>query len=223
MTPELIDSVNQDRSPLKAGTRRMCARCGLPKPRDQFKIYRHRLTGNLLFDSHCKACSKDRRRYQKRRAAEKKRQDEFRAAVARMRGESIKAPHVSELWAEMVGEWGGLTKFVREYKAQVDAAIVKGAGTKTVLDAFKSITQLSVHSSNLRGTAPDMANLTDEDIENQLRVMTMRVLKQTPKMLEDMIESGSISVPSITPNPEYADPLDAPAVDQPEVPSAPTV
>jgi hypothetical protein len=212
LTPELIAATRIEPE-RRHGSRRICSRCGEPRDKAEFRILRHRLTGRMYFESCCKPCSKEKQKYRRRRRLEKAKQLQFREAVMRLKECGIKAPHVSEVWGELVNTYGGLQQFVTQYKAQIDAAVLRGAGSKVVLDAFKALTHLSVHSSNLQKDATDVALLTDADIENQLKMMTMRVIKTEPQMLRDMIASGDVTLPpEFTLNPDYADPHASPEV-----------
>lgn len=219
VTPQLIDKIKVEPE-LRYGSRRICIECGEPRDKAEFKVRRHPRSGRMFLDPCCRPCRKMRTREKARRRVAREKQIQFRDAIQRLRGQSIKAPHVSEVWAELVTTWGGLTKFVQEYKAQIDVAIANNPGSKVVLDAFKSIGGLSVHSSALRQSAPDMASMTDAEIEDQIRLQTMRVLKSDPKMLQDMISSGKIDPASLMEavssgttviNPDYADPHSAAA------------
>lgn len=84
--------------------------------------------------------------------------------VAGLRGNEIKAPHISELCDVMVEEFGGLRKFGGFWKEQIECAANEKPGGKAVLDACKAIANLIEVSTQHRGSAPDMADLTDRDI-----------------------------------------------------------
>jgi len=91
-------------------------------------------------------------------------QDLAQKMVNSLRGNEIKAPHISELCDVMIEKLGGLGEFATFYAEQIQFAAEDKPGGKAVLDACRSVTALIELSTKHRGSAPDMADLTDRDI-----------------------------------------------------------
>lgn len=96
--------------------------------------------------------------------------------IAKIRENRIEAPHVTELCAEMIKRFGGLVEFTIQYHRQILAAEAAKPGSKNVLDAYKAVTNLIHLSTQNRRTAPDAAELTDEEIEAEILQLAPRLL-----------------------------------------------
>ncbi len=77
----------------------------------------------------------------------------------------IDSPHISELCERLIKLFGGTNGFASFYFDQVQHAASCDPGGKRVLDACKSITQLITSSTEHRQSAPDVLNMTDQQIE----------------------------------------------------------
>ncbi len=96
--------------------------------------------------------------------------------TAEIRGTSINAPHISEMCEEIIAVHGDLKTFAKRYKQNFDAAESKehGMGSKTVMDNYWRVVQLVAMSTEHRDSAPDVANLSNEDIEAELANMLLK-------------------------------------------------
>lgn len=136
-----------------------CTACGLPGPPSQMKR------------SLCKHClmvsEQDAATLQKRQQTE----TALRGLVSSMRGNRIDVPHISELTAQMIKRFGGLEQMTVEWKSCIDAAIKANAGSKTVLDQFYALAKLVLMSTEHRQSAPDLAGVTEAELESEMRVL----------------------------------------------------
>jgi len=91
----------------------------------------------------------------------------------------INAVHISELNERLIELLGGLDGFARFYVNQIVAAAATRPGGKNVLDACKQICNVVLASTQHRRSAPDVENLTTEDLERELleKVAVLRGLK----------------------------------------------
>lgn len=139
---------NQLPVPVEAG--KICEACG-------------RWRKLRLFDADsdvCIECAEDTAEQR----AEKSLINALKRGVAALRSDAIEAPHISELCEQMVGSFGGLRPFTMFWKNQIDLAAVTKPGSKTVLDSCYAIAKLITLSTEHRQTAPDMGDISDEDL-----------------------------------------------------------
>lgn len=104
---------------------------------------------------------------------------------------TIKAPHISELCEEMIEQFGSLKDMAKAWKQQIDAACANRPGGKTALDAFGALSHLVRESTVLRGSAPDVENLSEEDIEREMTELVGRMLAADNENLLESIERSA--------------------------------
>jgi hypothetical protein len=132
---------------------------------------------NAMPAYRCPPCHAKAERAAEERRVRRKRQD-IEAADKKKRSigffdrlakKKLDAAHISELCEEIVGEFGGLHQFARFFVAQTMAAAARNPGGKVALDACAKVISIIVASTEHRKSAPDVENLTDEDIEKEVR------------------------------------------------------
>lgn len=140
-----------------------CTNCGLPGPPEKMKR------------SLCPNCQIQLGQD----AAAAARREQTEAALKRMvsslRGNSIDVPHISELTSQMIKRFGGLEQMTVEWKHCIDAAIKANPGGKTVLDQFYALAKLTLMSTEHRQSAPDMANVSDADLDAEVRALVEEI------------------------------------------------
>ena len=162
---------------------KLCQTCGVVKETTEFR----------KDDIHCKECRKSKDRDNRLAKKEKDRRTAFATLVSGIRGNRIEVPHTSEVAAEMMRLYGGLGQFCNEWKQDIDAMRVERPGSKSVIDSKMAIVKLIVESTNQRDSAPDLAGMTDEELEKELTGMITILLVKNPKLLKDMMsDTGSI-------------------------------
>ena len=162
------------------GSKKVCHYCGEPKAEEEMPKQ-----GNK-----CKACQKAERRERSLETSQAARRTAFKALVAGIRGNKINVPHTSELAAEMIRLYGGLEKFCVEWKTDLDALRAEKPGSKAVIDAKASILKLIVDSTNQRDTAPDLASISDVDLEKEFAGLAAVLLQKNPDVLVELLEES---------------------------------
>ena len=165
---------------------KLCQTCGAVKEVTEFRKE----------DIHCKECRKSKDRDTRLAKKEKDRRTAFATLVSGIRGNRIEVPHTSEVAAEMMRLYGGLSQFCSEWKQDIDAMRVDRPGSKSVIDSKMAIVKLIIESTNQRDSAPDLAGMTDEELETELTGMITILLVKNPKLLKDMM-SVEVEKPKI--------------------------
>ena len=171
------------------GTKIPCQHCGkTKKPKDMHPVSRNT----------CLRCNKSRRQDIKTAEAEKNKRTAFKTLVAGIRGNRINVPHTSEVAAEMIRLYGGLGEFCSEWKADLDSLRLEKPGSKAVLDAKAAVLKLVVESTNQRDSAPDLAGLSDDDLEKEFAGLAAVLLKNNTDALVEILEDAGKTVVDIT-------------------------
>ena len=157
---------------LKYGlNRRICIGCAKPKKIAEFR------NGKGGWSRWCPECREEKGELKAAEKHDAQMQQAVKEKIAALTDRKLDAPHITEVCEEMFKRFGGLEGFCTEWKNQIDICISgERAGTKTALDAFKQIMVLVIKSTEMRGSAPDMADLSDEDL--------FRVLAQSGRKLK---------------------------------------
>lgn len=102
------------------------------------------------------------------------------------RRKRIEAPHISELCEVMIAKFGGVETFCKDWHEQIQEAIDKAPGSQKVLDAYGRIANLVEASTKMRLTAPDVFDMSDEELEEEIQFQVVKVMqsKQDTKLLE---------------------------------------
>lgn len=98
------------------------------------------------------------------------------------------APHISQLCESMIALYGGVENFALFWKEQIDEAVERMPGSKTVLDNIYGIVKLVNMSSQHTMVARDIANMSNEELELEIAALMPRVLQ-----IECDDESGPVS------------------------------
>lgn len=160
--------------------RRTCSECGEIK--DEGKFPKRGL--------QCTRCVKDKKDSSDDKRSKADRRTAFRTLVASIRGNKIEVPHTSEVAAEMIRLYGGLGNFCQEWKADLDSLRVEKPGSKMLLDAKSAIVKLVVDSTNQRDSAPDLAGMSDEDLETEFSGLAAMLLRKNPDVMRELLEES---------------------------------
>jgi len=140
---------------------RACAVCRVEKPVGAFPG-----PNSATCDKCARQGSEIRRR---KRAEELLLKVSFDKLVAAARGDNVNAPRISQIGAELIGLFGGVKGYCLTLKEQIDRAIEKNAGSRTVLDALNKVAILVKASSDSMDGAADLSELSDEDLQAHLK------------------------------------------------------
>lgn len=100
-------------------------------------------------------------------AAEKANAADDRKLMRLATRQRINAVHISELNEMIMRRFGSVEQFVDFYYEQTMQAATLNPGGKVALDACHKIVQIVIASTAHRQSAPDVENLSDEDLERE--------------------------------------------------------
>lgn len=129
--------------------------------------------------SICFAC----RKRQDQEASSRKKQQRVEAKIrefgATLRGTNIQLEHLCEFAAAASRYYGGAEGFMRTWIHQIEAA---DPGSARRLASMRDLMQLFKHATEMRETAPDLAGMTDAELDEILR---LKILAATGGSQED--------------------------------------
>jgi hypothetical protein len=164
---------------------RICTRCTSELPKDAF-------AGDSRRCRRCVTAAELEAQGQK----EKRRLDAVFAKVASsLRSKKIEVPHVCEIAAAAVKELGSPDELGKEIARCVKLmGAGDRAGTKTHLDALSVMLRLVEVSTKLRGTAPDVESLTDDEITKELGDLLLRRVADDPSIIAELARAHGIRI-----------------------------
>lgn len=81
----------------------------------------------------------------------------------------VNAPHITEFLDVLIRKIGGTEQFADRYLDNLHAAETAKKGSPLVMKAYEHITKLILYSTQYRSTAPDVAELNDNELAERLR------------------------------------------------------
>lgn len=112
----------------------------------------------------------------------------FKQLAAQICGKKLNVPHVSEVGASILDQFGTLEEFCRRWAEQVELA---PDGSKTKLDGYRAFYQIFHDSTLNRETAPDVADMTPEQMEQELRGLMAQFAAEAGFKVYTEDEAGS--------------------------------
>ncbi len=102
------------------------------------------------------------------------------ADLSKMARQKIESPHISQACEALIQKFGGLEGFTRFYYGQITRAAEENPGSRQVLEACKSVVALIAASTEHRKSAPDVVDLSDDDLEREKAKLILNlVVKDT--------------------------------------------
>lgn len=169
-----------------------CTKCHVEKTLDEFGDLKAGAGGK---QSQCKECLNAKHRESTDLSRRRAVNEVFGQFVTAVRGTKIDVPHISELANEMVKKFRnveGLATFW--YDQLMLAAADEKTSRKVVLDQCYAIAKLVAMSTQNRQTAPDLANMTDDDIDAVIVDAMFKIVPQ-PSQEELLLIEQAEEVP----------------------------
>lgn len=193
---------------------RVCRVCGNLKPIALFKWKDHR---NGTRDTMCRPCGVklERKHIMERKLIE--REEGLKGLVQQVRQSKLNAPHISEYLDVVLRKLGGVEVLATMQVDQIEMLLEMRPGSPAAVNSLKDVVKLIVASTQHRDSAPDLAQITDEQLNELLVNQITTRLAENPNFLEDAAFSlGYALVPLQT-----IDSTSEPA--EPEQPAAPAL
>lgn len=104
----------------------------------------------------------------------------------------IEVPHTSEMAESIVKNLGGLAGLTEMYTNAMKAAYATDPTSKVTLEYFKLTAGIITKSTDQRESAPDVAQMSDDDLNQELTAMIGRLLDSDPDILNEIMETRVI-------------------------------
>ena len=91
-------------------------------------------------------------------------------------GRNVDVPHISDLAAAVLEEWGGLQKFAKDTTDSIRGIIENNKGKRLELDAYKTIIHL-VREASIQEDQRGGSDMTDEELEKELAIIIANAME----------------------------------------------
>ncbi len=88
--------------------------------------------------------------------------------VASVTRKAIDVPHISEVAGAVLSKLGGATGFADKFVNTVNGILEENPNSRLALTALTEVSKLVRESTVMRETAPDVRNISDKDLEDEL-------------------------------------------------------
>ena len=165
---------------------KICAKCGMEKSRNSF--------GKGPNKTWCNKCNKVGGAEKRARAKDKRLKAALSEFTAMLRGTHVEAPHVAEYCSKLIEKFGTLDKIVDMHHTVVTTLVKDNPGSKTAIDAVNGIVKLMELSTKYRDSAPDVDDLGDTEIEEELSRLMLARLSGEPELLNQLVDASGLRV-----------------------------
>ena len=142
----------------------------------------------------CNKCNKVGSVERRSKAKKKRLHSALSEFTAMLRGTQVEAPHVAEYTQKLIEKFGSLDKIVDMHHSVVNALVKDNPGSKTAIDAVNGLVKLMELSTKYRDSAPDVDDLDDKDIEEELSRLMLARLAGEPDLLNQLVDASGLKV-----------------------------
>ena len=167
---------------------RVCAKCGMQKSRNSF--------GKGPNKTWCNKCNKIGGAERRSKAKKKRLQSALSEFTAILRGTQVEAPHVAEYTQKLIEKFGSLDQIVSMHHTVISTLVRDNPGSKTAIDAVNGLVRLMELSTKYRDSAPDVDDLEDKEIEEELSRLMLARLAGEPDLLNQLVDASGLKIAS---------------------------
>ena len=183
---------------LSTRNHKICAKCGQDKSRNSF--------GKGPNKTWCNRCNKDIAKLRRSDAKKKRLKSALSEFTAMLRGTQVEAPHVAEYCAKLIEKFGSLDEIVSMHHGVLTSLVKENPGSKTAIDAMNGLVRLMELSTKYRDSAPDIEDLDDNEIEEELSKLMLARLVGEPELLTQLVDASGLRViDTENPTPEFSE------------------
>jgi len=165
---------------------KICAKCGQEKSRNSF--------GKGPNKTWCNRCNKEISKIRRSDAKKKRLKSALSEFTAMLRGTQVEAPHVAEYCSKLIDKFGSLDEIVTMHHAVLTSLVRENPGSKTAIDAMNGLVRLMELSTKYRDSAPDIEDLDDNEIEEELSKLMLARLAGEPELLTQLVDASGLKV-----------------------------
>tara|TARA_R100000655_G_scaffold50642_4_gene88252 strand:+ start:2608 stop:3003 length:396 start_codon:yes stop_codon:yes gene_type:complete len=111
-----------------------------------------------------------------------------------LRGTQVDAPHVAEYCSKLIEKFGSVENVVNMHHDVITALVRNNPGSKTAIDAMNGLVRLMELSTKYRDSAPDIEDLDDNEIEEELSKLMLARLAGEPELLTQLVDASGLRV-----------------------------
>jgi len=142
----------------------------------------------------CNKCNKEISKIKRSESKKKRLQSALSEFTAMLRGTQVDAPHVAEYCAKLIEKFGSLDKIVDMHHKVLTSLVDDNPGSKTSIDAMNGLVRLMELSTKYRDSAPDIEDLDDKEIEEELSRLMLARLSSEPQLLNQLVDASGLRV-----------------------------
>jgi hypothetical protein len=142
----------------------------------------------------CNKCNKEISKIKRSESKKKRLQSALSEFTAMLRGTHVDAPHVAEYCAKLIEKFGSLDKIVDMHHKVLTSLVDDNPGSKTAIDAMNGLVRLMELSTKYRDSAPDIEDLDDKEIEEELSRLMLARLSGEPQLLNQLVDASGLRV-----------------------------
>ena len=142
----------------------------------------------------CNKCNKIGSAEKRSNAKKKRLKSALSEFTAILRGTQVEAPHVAEYTQKLIEKFGSLDKIVDMHHTVVTSLVRENPGSKTAIDAVNGLVKLMELSTKYRDSAPDVDDLDDNEIEEELSKLMLARLAGEPDLLNQLVNASGLKV-----------------------------
>ena len=165
---------------------RICAKCGMEKSRNSF--------GKGPNKTWCNRCNKEISKIRRSESKKKRLRSALSEFTAMLRGTQGDAPHVAEYCSKLIEKFGSLDKIVDMHHTVLTSLVDNNPGSKTAIDAMNGLVRLMELSTKYRDSAPDIEDLDDQEIEEELSKLMLARLAGEPQLMQQLVDASGLRV-----------------------------
>ena len=165
---------------------RICSKCGKEKSRNSF--------GKGPNKTWCNRCNKAGGVERRAKAKDRRLKAALSEFTAMLRGTQVEAPHVAEYCGKLIEKFGSLDKIVDMHHSVLTTLVKDNPGSKTAIDAMNGLVRLMELSTKYRDSAPDVEDLDDSEIEEELSKLMLARLAGEPDLLNQLVDASGLKV-----------------------------
>jgi len=171
---------------LATRSHKVCAKCGQEKSRNSF--------GKGPNKTWCNRCNKEIAKIRRSDAKKKRLKSALSEFTAMLRGTQVDAPHVAEYCSKLIEKFGSVENVVNMHHDVITALVRNNPGSKTAIDAMNGLVRLMELSTKYRDSAPDIEDLDDNEIEEELSKLMLARLAGEPELLTQLVDASGLRV-----------------------------
>tara|TARA_R110000824_G_C15204300_1_gene675996 strand:+ start:2012 stop:2545 length:534 start_codon:yes stop_codon:yes gene_type:complete len=142
----------------------------------------------------CNRCNKEISKIRRSETKKKRLRSALSEFTAMLRGTQVDAPHVAEYCSKLIEKFGSLDKIVDMHHTVLTSLIDSNPGGKTAIDAMNGLVRLMELSTKYRDSAPDIEDLDDQEIEEELSKLMLARLAGEPQLMQQLVDASGLRV-----------------------------